>query len=106
VYSLSIRETVRLCQGLNLPGFAWKGFNDEFVPGCEFEKAEPGNPMFERVQKTIAQRDRRCRWFPMFADYDIASVLIFKIEPDAGVKAELLADGYQFPKVHRNPYAT
>jgi hypothetical protein len=106
VYSLSIRETVRLCQGIDLPGFAWKGFNDEFIQGCEFEPATNGNPMFERVKRSIARKDRLCRWFPGFHDYDIAAVILFKTEPTAALRVALECAGYTFPTVTRNPYVS
>jgi ubiquinone/menaquinone biosynthesis C-methylase UbiE len=61
VYPLSKREIEKFSHALNLKAFAWKGLNDCYIQGCEFEVAEPHNRTFKKVKKKIEKLDFCCR---------------------------------------------
>jgi len=104
IYSVSTREMEKIVQGLDLGGVAWKCFNDCYEEGCEFENAEDGNPMFERIKKYIEERDENCKKNPDFYRYGTATFVIFKNEFDSNLKSKMETYGYFFPKKRINPY--
>jgi hypothetical protein len=61
VYSISEREIEKVAWGMSYAACAFKGLNDYYEEGVEYEQATPDSRVFQRVQQQIAQRDRRCR---------------------------------------------
>lgn len=104
VYSLSAREIEKIVRGANFGGFAWKGLNDYYIKGCEFEPAIHGNPMFESIRGRIRKLDERCRKMPLFCDWSIKTGVVFKKNVDPTLKAKMVSAGYTFSKAVENPY--
>ena len=104
IYSISRREFVKIAHGLNLRTVAWKGLNDHYIKGCEFERSDANNEVFTKLQQIINKRDRLCKSFPAFHDYDLITIVLFKQEIDPKLKASMEADGFTFAKPIRNPY--
>jgi ubiquinone/menaquinone biosynthesis C-methylase UbiE len=104
LYAVSVRELEKLVHGMDLGGLAWKGFNDVYEKGCEFEEAKPGNPLFDKLTKEIAHGDDMCKKQPRFHQHNMVSVIIFKEKPDAALLNELEMAGFTLPVVHKNPY--
>lgn len=104
VYGLSRHEMVKTAQSLNLASLGWKGLNSPYTVGCEFEPAEPRNPVFQKTIRAIRRRDGLVRRLPLLFDYGMAVVAIFKERPDAELRQAMVAQGYQFPALSRNPY--
>ena len=104
LYSVSVRELEKLVHGMDLGGLAWKGFNDVYEKGCEFEEAKEGNPLFDAISKSIAEGDHLCKTHPEFHQPNMVSVIIFKEKPDAALVQQLQEAGFQLPLVHKNPY--
>ncbi len=104
VYTLSKIELEKITHALNLKEFAWKGHNDYYTKGCEFERAEPYNKVFTQTKKNIKKMDKRCRWLPLFFDYNLITAVIFKTEIDKELKKEMQSFGYKFSEIKPNPY--
>lgn len=106
VYCISRREIQKVAYGLNLKGVAWKGFNDHYVEGCEFEKQDPKSEIFIRIQHEIKTRDRKCKSLPLFNDWAMITVILFKREVNADLRAAMEAFGYEFSKPFINQHVT
>jgi ubiquinone/menaquinone biosynthesis C-methylase UbiE len=104
LYAVSIREMEKLVHGMDLGGLAWKGFNDVYEKGCEFEEAREGNPLFEKITKAIAKGDELCKKNPEFHQPNMVSVILFKHKPDEALQQQLKQAGFQLPVIHKNPY--
>lgn len=104
LYAVSVRELEKLVHGMDLGGLAWKGLNDAYVKGCEFEEANAGNPLFDSISKSIASGDELCQAYPQFHQHNMVSVILFKDKPDAVLVQQLQQAGFQLPVVRKNPY--
>lgn len=104
VYPLSKRELEKFAYALNLKEFAWIGLNDCYIKGCEFEQAEPYNEIFIKIKRKIKSMDNRCKWLPLFFDWNLITAVIFKKEIDNKLRKEMLSFGYSFTKISHNPY--
>lgn len=104
LYAVSLRELEKLVHGMALGGIAWKGFNDAYEKGCEFEEAKPGNPIFDKLTKTIASGDELCKKHPSFHQYNMTSVIIFKEKPEEALLQQIKKANFTIPMVYSNPY--
>lgn len=104
LYAVSVRELEKLVHGMDLGGLAWKGFNDVYEKGCEFEEAKAGNPLFEKISKAIAAGDELCKKQPQFHQPNMVSVILFKEKPAPALVQTLTAAGFTLPLMHKNPY--
>jgi ubiquinone/menaquinone biosynthesis C-methylase UbiE len=104
LYAVSIREMEKLVHGMDLGGLAWKGFNDVYEKGCEFEEAKPGNPLYDKINAAIAEGDLLCKGHPQFHKNNMLSVIIFKEKPEPELLQELQKAGFNIPTTHKNPY--
>lgn len=104
LYAVSVREMEKLVHGLALPALAWKGFNDVYEKGREFETAKPGNPLYEKIKQAIEKGDELCRTYPQYHQPNMVGVILFKELPSAALVQQLHTAGYQLPAVHKNPY--
>jgi hypothetical protein len=104
VYAVSRREIEKVVQGMNLQAMAWTGLNDHYVKGGEFEKADPGNPLFQELRQAIQKKDDKCRKYPLFHDYGLQVIVLFKDAVDQTLRGELAAHGFSFAKTCRNPH--
>lgn len=104
LYAVSVRELEKLVHGMGLAAFAWKGFNDVYEAGCEYEEAKPGNPLFDKISKAITAGDKMCSEYPQYHQPNMVSVILFKEPPGATLLQQLSAAGFQLPEIHKNPY--
>ena len=104
LYAVSIREMEKLVHGMDLGGLAWKGLNDVYEKGCEFEEAKEGNPLFDSISKAIAKGDELCKTYPQFHQHNMVCVMLFKEKPDEALASALQQAGFQLPTIHKNPY--
>ena len=104
LYAVSAREMEKLVHGMDLGGLAWKGFNDAYEKGCEFEEAAPGNEIFDRLKAAITHGDRLCRTYPKYHQPNMITVIIFKQQPENELVEQLLSAGYQLPPIQKNPH--
>ena len=84
------------------PMIAFKGINDEYVEGCEFEPLQDKGPKYQQISKKIRRRDRWCRLHLL--DELLLTAMIFKVIPDETVVRALTSDGYEVVFLPQNPY--
>jgi len=104
LYSVSVRELEKVVHGMDLGGLAWKGFNDVYERGCEFEEAKAGNILFDRITAAITEGDYLCHRYPQYHQPNMVSAILFKEKPDAALLQELEDAGYNLPVIQKNPY--
>jgi ubiquinone/menaquinone biosynthesis C-methylase UbiE len=103
IYSISRREMEKVALGLNLPLMAFKGINDHYIDGCEFERASWTNPTYARIRTKCALKDLFARTF--LYDYNLLMVIFFKEAPHQQSIASLKRRRWKVVSLPRNPYA-
>jgi SAM-dependent methyltransferase len=104
IYPISIRDIEKIVHGLNLPAFAWKGFNDIYIEGCEFELAEPHNHMFKKLNALIKRKDFFCQMFSPFQDFNMHTIVIFKEDIKPSLRKKMIESGFRFANIIQNPH--
>lgn len=102
VYTVSEREFEKAALGLNLPFVAFKGMNDRYEEGGEFEPAEENSRLFRKVKNGICEMNSLCQshgW-----PYNILVTVIFKREPQHSTLELLKTAGYRVKQLNRNPF--
>lgn len=97
VYGISNREINKMAHALNLGGMAFYRFNDVYEQGVEFEKAEKGNKLFQKIQQKIKEIDST-------KSYNMCATVIFINKIDENLRKEMKEMGYIFPNKTENPY--
>ena len=103
-YAFSPRDIVKFAFGLNLEAVAFKGLNDHYIEGCEFEPADPTrSKVFEEIQKNVNSKDRAC--LNGEALPDLYMYIIFKDNKLFAEKRQSLeAFGWTIVETCGNPY--
>ncbi len=103
VYAFSRREAEKVAYGVNLPQLAFKGLNDHYVKGCEFEPADQErSAVFRELVSTIQEKDRLCR--EGLADYNMIMIGFFIFPMDAEDKEIFTRRGWEIIDLPRNPH--
>lgn len=103
-YSFSTRDLQKVAYGLNLPGYAFKGLNDSYVEGCEFEIADTAiSRIFLRIQTEIDRKNQLCS--EGLAQPDLIMHVIF-LDKDLLKSCEktFIKSGFNFERLEANPY--
>jgi len=103
VYSISEREIEKIALGLDLPVIAFKGINDHYIQGVEFEKATEKSTMFGKVKSEIAKLDKKAE--KGLVNYGLLIAIIFKNPIDETLMRELNELKFFIKPLPRNPYA-
>ena len=101
-YSVSRREMEKVALGIGLRTVAFKGVNDYYLPGVEFEPADSGSAMFRKVSRKIACNDLLCRLGINLPS--LLGAIIFKESPSESVRDALHRHGYEVVDLPENPY--
>ncbi len=105
VYAFSERDIEKVALGLNLPVVAFKGLNDWYLKGVEFEPATKTSALFRTIQRRIAAEDRRSRRGLSMAAPILLVACIMK-EPLSEVLRSMLGGaGFKVVDLPPNPYA-
>lgn len=102
IYTVSRREFEKVALGLNLRYIAFRGVNDSYVKGVEFEKMSQESKLFKIIKYKIFLRDLLVKF--RILDSDLLTVVLFKQTPDAEVLARLKRDGFDVTVLPENPY--
>ena len=102
-YAISRREMEKVALGIGLQTVAFKGINDYYLPGVEFERADPANRLFKEVSGKIARFDFLCRIG--ISQPGLLAVMFFKEPPTNPLKSSLLRQGFNVVDLPRNPSA-
>ncbi len=102
IYTVSKREMEKVALGLHLPTVAFYYYNDYYEPGVEFEKAVPGNKVYEKVKRNISMADYRSR--RGMQNYSSIIAILFKEQPDNELKKQMRLIGFDVIDLPENPY--
>jgi ubiquinone/menaquinone biosynthesis C-methylase UbiE len=102
IFTISKKEIIKIGLALNYKYVVFKGINDAYVAGCEYEKLSDNGPLQKEIKRKIRRQDRRCRW--RLTDYGLLGTMIFKSEPTPQLLDELQNNGYEIYKLSENPY--
>lgn len=103
VFSISRRELEKVALGLDYPHLVYKGLNDHYVKGCEFEPADrEASAVFREIEDDVARHDAQCRLG--VADYDLLMAGIFKTPLDDATREAFMAHGWTVMDLPRNPH--
>jgi ubiquinone/menaquinone biosynthesis C-methylase UbiE len=101
-YCISRREIEKVALGLNYKMVAFKGINDAYVKGVEFEKLSVNGPLQKQVKKSISTKNFLVKIG--FTDYYLLTAIIFKQRPSKNLLHNLSINGFEIVKLLDNPY--
>ena len=103
VYTISQREIEKVALGLDISQVAFKGLNDYYVVGVEFEPANAAKSrLYRKMRRMISLRDFLCRIGldrPLFL-----MACIFHEPVSAGQRSRMLENGWKISDMPRNPH--
>jgi len=102
VYSISKREVEKVALSMNYPVVAFKGINDYYTEGVEYEKATDSNKLFKQAKRVIILKDLTTKL--KLKQYNYLVAIIFKEEISSSLRNYLRKAGYEFIILQRNPY--
>lgn len=105
VYSMSIREAQKVALGLNLPGYACKNMQDVYITGCEFARADPDDPLFQRMTRALLDLQARCE--KQQEKWNYLLTIFFKdaeLLANAALQHRLLTLGWKVERTDTNPH--
>ncbi len=104
IYTLSEREIEKVALGLNLETLAFKGLNDCYIEGVEYERLHKDSKLYRRVKTSIERADIRCKLGVQCYCYLVA--IIFKQTPSDECKRALENDHFKVVQLPKNPCVT
>lgn len=104
VFSISRRELEKVSLGLNYKTISFKGINDVYFAGVEFEKLSEKGPLLKKIKLLINTADYLCRLGIM--DYGMLGAILFKKEPSKELLQKLAKGGYEIVHLPENPYVS
>lgn len=102
VYSVSLRELQKVALGMNLASIAFKGLNDCYMEGVEYEPASDNSRLFRQVKRSITFQDIKCRLGLQQHSFLVA--IIFKEHIDSDLIKNMMRCGFKYELFPENPY--
>lgn len=102
IYTVSRSEVEQIVRGVDLPGFAYKGFVDAYEKGVEFARADENDALFSRLRDEIESKEMEFS-AESHLSHPMACFIIFKTLPSEAVREELAEKGYELNFDTRNP---
>ena len=102
IYSISKREIEKVALGMNFKAVAFKGTEDHYLEGVEYEKATKSSKLFNKVKLVIGLFDLLTKL--KLKQSGLLTAIIFKEELQPPLKENLLSDGYEVIVLPENPY--
>lgn len=103
VYSVSQRELEKVAMGMNYRYLAFKGINDSYLYGVEFEKVSENGRLFRKVKLKILLQNLLVKL--RIIDSVMLVAIIFKQSPTVELTSRLRSDGFEIVELPVNPYA-
>ena len=103
LYGISRREMEKVALGMNFKTVAFKGINDHYLQGVEFEKVGGQSRLYRKIKRVIALLDLLYRL--KIRDCTLLAVILFKIPPQSPLRTALKDSGYHIRDLHLNPYS-
>ena len=102
-FAVSRRELEKIALGLNLPQIVFKGLNDHYVEGCEFEPADSGkSSIFREIVNQIKSQDDQCK--KGRRDFSLLMAGILTEPLDSKERLAFENAGWTVKDLPRNPY--
>jgi ubiquinone/menaquinone biosynthesis C-methylase UbiE len=101
VYTISKREIEKVALGLNYPAVAFKGQNDHYIKGCEFQPSSWSSSAYRKIRISVFLKDLMSRF--SLTRPNILMAVIFKTPLDAGIDVSLKDSGWQVVRLPANP---
>ncbi len=103
VYRVSYREIEKMAIAINLPCIIYKGLNDYYEKGFEFEKVSNKSKAFKKIKRKILVHNILVnlgikRW-------DLLMCVIYKQEISDKIKKCFLKNRWKIKELPSNPYA-
>lgn len=76
VYGFTAHEFRKLAYGMNTLGFCYKAMVDIYIPGCEFRKLEPNEPLWNEMKEQLSKAEEGVRNKTLSPNY--IQVILFK----------------------------
>lgn len=103
MYPFNKREYLKLAYGMNLKSIYFKGLNDHYIEGCEFEKADlMESEIFRDIVTKIEEKNRACAKYG--TESDLLMTIIFKVDPSEELAKALNLNGWEEHLLKANPY--
>ncbi len=103
IYTISRRELEKTALGLNYKYIAFKGVNDSYAQGVEFEEVSKKGKLFKIIKMQIFVFDLMTRL--RLIDYGILVAILFKQSPSETLQKSLLNDGFEVVKLPENHHS-
>jgi ubiquinone/menaquinone biosynthesis C-methylase UbiE len=101
VYTISRRELEKVALGMNYRYLAFKGLNDSYAQGVEFEKASENSGLFKKLKMKIFLCDLLVRL--RILDYGMLVAVLFKQPPSSLLIERLKNSGFELVELPANP---
>ena len=101
VFSISKREIEKVALGLNYKTVAFKGINDAYFFGVEYEKLLANGPLQKKVRTLINIANCLCK---IGMRYGLLAAIIFKKEPSEELCQALVGGKFEVIHLPDNPY--
>ncbi|MBL1174990.1 class I SAM-dependent methyltransferase [Pantanalinema sp. GBBB05] len=102
VFTISRREIEKVALGLNYKVIAFKGINDAYSTGVEYERFDENSFLQKKIKKQINLADLSCRFG--LRDFTLLATVIFKQIPSEELITYLSDEGYEIIFLPENPY--
>lgn len=103
VYTISRRELEKTALGMNYRYLAFKGVNDSYEHGVEFEKVVENGTLFRKIKSRIFLRDLLSKL--RVIDYGMLVAIIFKQSPSEELLKRLTHEGFDVVELPENPHS-
>ena len=102
VFTISQREIVKVALGMNLKTIAFKGINDKYCEGVEFERLFAKSKLFRCIKRWITLFDLLTKL--KLRQPSLLTAIIFKEAPSNDTIQKLKEVGYLVQDLPKNPY--
>jgi len=100
IFSISPREIEKVALAIDMPQVAFKGLNDYYEPGVEFEPMT--SACARKVLRKVRYRDFQCR-LGLESHQLLMAVILHQAVPQAS-RLKMEASGWKFVDLPRNPF--
>jgi len=101
IYTISEREIEKVALGLNLKMVAFKGLNDCYAEGVEYEKLAKKSGLYNKVKTEIKKADKDCKLG--VRSFDLLAAIIFKKIPSSECIEALKNINFKAITLPKNP---
>lgn len=102
VYTLSQREIEKVALGLNFPTVAFRGLNDCYCAGVEYERVATDSKLFRKIRRKVRLLDF-CSKLGLYPS-PLLVAMILKEEVPQALRDRLRGAGYEVVDLPRNPH--